>query len=339
MIVFANPFWLLLLLLVPAVWLLPRWQRSRAAIRFPSVQILHGIRASVWQRLAWLPQALRAASLVFLVVALARPQRPNERTRVYSEGIAIQMVVDSSGSMQIEDFELNGKLATRLDAVKDVFIRFVKGDQELPGRPDDLIGLVKFANFPDVQCPLTLSHEALTHEIAALKTAIPSDDGTNIGDAVAWALEDLKSAKAKSKVLILLTDGVNQPVPVEGLPQPLEPIEAARIAQGLGIRIYTIGAGSNRGVARMKGQQVRVPPVDDRLLEQMADLTGGKYYRASDTAGLRQIYSEIDRLEKTRSDSVIYLDYKELFPLLAWAGLTLLCVEQCLVATRLRRIP
>jgi Ca-activated chloride channel homolog len=335
---FANPIWLVLLVFVPLL-LLPLWRRSRPAVLFPSAGLLSGIRPSVWQQLAWLPTALRVASLTVLVIALARPQKPNERTRVFAEGIAIQMVVDCSGSMQIEDFELNGKAATRLEAVKDVFKRFVHGEGPLGGRPDDLIGLVKFANFPDVQCPLTLSHEALLHDIDGLKTAIPSDDGTNIGDAVAWALEDLKSAKAKSKVMIILTDGVNQPAPIEGMAQPLDPIDAAKIAQGLGVKIYTIGAGSTGGLARMKGQVVRVPPVDERLLQQMAELTGGKYYRGNDTEGLRQITSEIDRLEKTASESLVYLDYQELFPGLAWAGLVMLGAEQLLVATRLRRLP
>lgn len=335
---FANPIWFLLLLLVPLVWFLPE-RRARAVIRFPSVGLFAGIRPTIWQRLGWLPQALRAVCLVLLITALARPQKPNEKTRVFTKGIAIQMAVDNSGSMQIEDFELAGKPATRLDAVKDVFVRFIKGDGKLEGRPDDLIGLVTFANFPDVKCPLTLSHEALEHEVAALKTAIPSDDGTNIGDAVAWGLEDLKRAKANSKVMILLTDGINDPAVAEGMPAPLDPLEAARIAQGLGIKIYTIGAGSTGGTARMKGRLVRVPPVDERLLSQMAEITGGKYYRATDTDGLRQIYSDIDRLEKTRSEAVVYLDYKELFPPLAWASLAVLCVEQLLVATRLRRIP
>jgi Ca-activated chloride channel family protein len=338
MITVANPAWLALLILVPAIWIVTRRRAAQAAIQFPSSGLLHGIRPSIWQRLQWLPLAIRSATLILLVLALARPQRPNEKTRVYAEGIAIQMVVDCSGSMQIEDFELDGKPVSRLDAVKDVFIRFVNGDRSLSGRSTDLIGLVKFANYPDVQCPLTLSHDALVHEISQLKTAIPSDDGTNIGDAVAWALEDLRASKAKSKVMILLTDGVNQPAPVEGL-EPLDPVEAAKIAQGLGIRIYTIGAGSNAGVARMKGQLVRVQPVDEQLLQQMADVTGAKYFRASDTNGLRSIYSEIDRLEKTRSESVVYVDHKELFPPLAWTGLVLLCIEQGLVATRLRRIP
>jgi Ca-activated chloride channel family protein len=335
---FANPIWFVLLAFIPFM-LLPRRRQTRPAVLFPSSSLLSGIRPSVWQRLKWLPAALRVASLLFLVIALARPQKPNAKTRVFAEGVAIQMVVDCSGSMQIEDFELNGKPATRLDAVKDVFKQFVGGRGALAGRPDDLIGLVKFANFPDVQCPLTLSHEALMHEIDGLKTAIPSDDGTNIGDAVAWALEDLKAAKAKSKVMILLTDGMNQPAPIEGMAQPLDPVDAAKIAQGLGIKIYSIGAGSTGGYARMKGQVVRVPPVDERLLQQMAELTGGKYYRANDTEGLQKIYGEIDRLEKTVSESVVYLDYQELFPGYAWAGLAMLGVEQLLVATRLRRIP
>ncbi len=335
----ANPIWLLLLLLVPILVIWPeRWSR-RAAVRFPGHELLSGLPPSIWVRLRWLPRALRAGCLTFLILALARPQRPNEKTRVYAEGIAIQMVVDNSGSMRIEDFDLGGKPATRLDAVKDVFSRFVKGDEQLDGWPDDLIGLVTFANFPDVKCPLTLSHEALVHEISGLKTAVQSDDGTNIGDAVAWSLEDLKTVKAKSKVIILLTDGVNQPQLIEGMPDPLDPLEAARIAQGLGIKIYTIGAGSAEGFVRIQGRVLAVPPVDDRLLTQMAELTGGKYYKATDTEGLRKIYSEIDRLEKTRSESVVYLDHKELFPPLAWAALMMLCVEQFLVATRLRRIP
>jgi Ca-activated chloride channel family protein len=335
----ANPLWLALLLFLPLLWWVSRRRASGTAIPFPSRGLMLGIAPSIWMRLGWLPRALRALAIALLAVALARPQHPNEKTRVFSEGIAIQMVVDCSGSMQIEDFELNGRPASRLDAVKDVFKRFVHGDGTLEGRPDDLIGLVKFANFPDVQCPLTLSHEALIHDIDALKTAIPSDDGTNIGDAVAWAVEDLRSASAKSKVLILLTDGVNQPAPIEGMPPPLDPMEAAKIAQGLNISIYTIGAGSQGGLARMKGQMVRVPPVDERLLQQMAELTGGKYYRANDTAGLKQICSEIDRLERTRTEAVVYLDYKELFPPLVWCAVALLCVEQCLLATRLRRIP
>lgn len=336
---FANPSWFLLLLLVPLVWFLPEWRRARSVIRFPSAGLFETIPPTIWQRLAWLPQALRAACLVLLIVALARPQRPNEKTRVYAEGIAIQMVVDNSGSMQIEDFVLDGKLVTRLDAVKDVFARFVKGDGTRTGRLDDLVGLVTFANFPDTKCPLTLSHEALVLEINAVKTAIPSDDGTNIGDAVAWALEDLKTAKAKSKVMILLTDGVNEPQRHEGMPEPLDPLEAARIAQGLGIKIYSIGAGSTEPAVRLKDRMVPNRALDERLLKTMAETTGGQYYRATDTEGLRQIYSEIDRLEKTRSESAVYLDYKELFPPLAWAGLALLCVEQLLVATRLRRIP
>jgi Ca-activated chloride channel family protein len=332
---FASPVWLLLFLAIPLLFL----RRKKSAILFPSARLVDGLRPSLWQRLAWLPRVLRAACLSLLIVALARPQQPNEKSRIYAEGIAIQMVVDCSGSMQIEDFELDGEAVSRLEAVKEVFKRFVVGDGSLAGRPDDLIGLVKFANFPDVQCPLTLSHDVLSHQVDDLKTAIPTDDGTNIGDAVAWGLEDLKAAKAKSRVMILLTDGVNQPAPVEGLAQPLDPLEAAKIAQGLGVKIYTIGAGSTGGYARMKGQLVRIPPVDEQLLKAIAEQTGGKYYRASDTDGLKQIYSEIDRLEKTQSESVVYLDHKELFSPVVWAGLAMLGIEQFLAATRLRRIP
>jgi Ca-activated chloride channel family protein len=336
---FANPLWLTLLPLIPVAVLFLERPARRAALRFSSVGLVQWIAPSFWVRVRWLPTALRACCLAALVVALARPQRPNERAKVYAEGIAIQMVVDNSGSMRIEDFELEGKLATRLDAVKDVFARFVIGDGSLGGRPNDQIGLVTFANFPDVKCPLTLTHEVLEHEIRSLQTATPSDDGTNIGDAVAWALEDLRLSKAKSKVLILLTDGVNQPQIPAGMPEPLDPIEAARVAQGLGVRIYTIGAGSTGGLARLQGQVVRVPPVDESLLGKMAEITGGKFFRATDTDGLREVYRAIDRLEKTKAESITYLDYKELFLPLAFGGLAVLCLEQFLRATRLRTIP
>jgi Ca-activated chloride channel family protein len=336
---FANPVWFTLLPIVVVAVLMLERRGGRAALRFSSVGLVLAVARSFWVRVRWLPTVLRGCCVGFLVVALARPQRPNERTRIYAEGIAIQMVVDNSGSMRIEDFELDGKLATRLDAVKDVFVRFVTGDGKLDGRPNDQIGLVTFANFPDVKCPLTLSHEVLAHEVKSLRTAVPSDDGTNIGDAVAWALEDLRSSKARSKVMILLTDGVNQPQIPAGMPEPIDPVDAARIAQGLGVRIYTVGAGSTGGLARMQGQVVRVPPVDETLLREMAEVTGGKYFRATDTDGLREVYREIDRLEKTKSESITYLDYRELFLPLATTALAALCLEQLLRATRLRTIP
>jgi Ca-activated chloride channel family protein len=344
--IIAHKLWLLLLPLVPLVVFWPPRRRGRAAVRFSSAGLLSGIRPSLWARLSWLPRALRATGLVLLIAALARPQRPNEATKIYAEGIAIQMAVDNSGSMRIPDFQLDGKPVSRLEAVKDVFKRFVRGGvSKLDGRPNDLVGLVTFANYPDVKCPLTLSHEVLEHEIAAVRPAAPSDDGTNIGDAVAWALDDLKSAKAKSKVLILLTDGVNEPVLLEGMPDPLDPLDAARIAQGLGIKIYTIGAGTSGGVFRFtdpeSGREMlaRAEPVDEGLLRRMAEITGGKFYRATDSDGLTQIYRDIDRLEKTRTESVTYLDYKELFPWLALPALAVLCLEQLLAATRLRPVP
>jgi Ca-activated chloride channel family protein len=341
---FASPLWLLLLILLPLVW----WWRARAAkppaVRFSSAVLLAALPASWIARWHWLPQACRALALVMLVIALARPQQPNQRSRVFAEGIAIQMVVDTSVSMHAPDFERNGHAATRLEVVKEVFRQFVLGDGDLPGRPNDLIGLVTFANFPDSKCPLTLSHEVLAHEIQAVRIAPASEGGTNIGDAIVWALDGLRNAKAKSKVLILLSDGVNEPAEIENAPKATDPSEAARIAHGLGVKIYTIGAGRQAGRYRYTDPETGqtgaflAKPVDETLLKRLAEITDGKYFRASDADGLKDVYAAIDRLERTQTDAVVYLDYREWFPPLALAGLALLALEQLLSATRWMRV-
>lgn len=339
---FASPWWLLVGLLVPMAlgWTL---RRRRGGVLFSSHEVFRAIACGGLVRWHWLPHAVRALALLGLVVALARPQEPNQQTRVHAEGIAIQMVVDTSISMHAPDFELNGQPASRLDAVKSVFSQFVLGDGDLPGRPDDLIGLITFANFPDSKVPLTLSHEVLAHEIGGVKISPTTEGGTNIGDALIWALEDLRQATAKSKIVILMSDGVNEPAEIDGAPKPIDPVDAAQIARGIGIRIYTIGAGRQAGRYRYVDPQsgqasvFLAKPVDEVLLGRIAEVTGGKFFRALDTAGLRDIYSEIDRLERSRTESVVYLDYREWFAPLGFSALVLLVVEQAMRATRWAR--
>ena len=315
-----------------------------------------------------------------LVVAVARPQKGNEQQRIAAEGIAIQMVLDVSSSMRALDFQWGGKPADRITVAKNVMRDFIRGGQGLGGRHDDLIGLITFARYADSKVPLTLDHASLLRvldQTEAIKLVFErtwegvrpvrgsDEDGTAIGDALAVAVERLRDfartrgqadptgtdRRAKSKVIILLTDG-NQNVP-DSLPLT----KAAEIAAAFGYKIYVIGAGSTQPcsypceeedgrVTLVRYQEV----LNEEPLRRVADVTGGRYYRATDTNSLRRIYEEIDRLEKTQTVEHRYLEWTELATApLSWnrAGLVprvhmamiLLLVEILLLSTRFRKIP
>ena len=271
------------------------------------------------QRLMWLPPALTLASIIFLIIGIARPREGREQTVVDSEGIAIEMVVDRSGSMRALDFQIDGEHVDRLTAIKNVAGKFVGGGDELEGRFNDLVGLITFAGYADGETPPTLDHAFLVSQLdnAEIVTS-RQEDGTAIGDAISLAVEklnalDLRQAeKVKSKIIILLTDG-------ENTAGELDPIQAAELAQTMGIKVYTIGVGTKGQapvpMSTFSGQQViRMINVniDEATLTKVADTTGGKYFRATDTDSLEQIYSEIDELEKTKVESKHYVDYREL---------------------------
>jgi Ca-activated chloride channel family protein len=274
--------------------------------------------------------------------------------------VAIMLVVDRSGSMQAMDFIVDGKRVDRLAAVKDVVKDFVRGDDSLSGRPDDLLGLVLFARYADSACPLTLDHD---HLLAALDAARPAtergEDGTAIGEGIALAVERLRDAasrsgpdaqrRIKSRAIVLLTDGENNA-------GEIDPIAAAELAASTGIRIYAIGAGT-RGMApfpvdfmgRTTMRQMAVT-IDEKTLTKIAEITDGRYFRATDTDSLREIYAEIDTLEKTRSDQRRSVLFTELpVESVHWRGWTipplllplalLLLVELALAWTRLRTLP
>jgi len=343
MVQFADPIWLLLLpVLLIAGWLL---LRHRAALPYPATQLLEQLPQSIRARLHWLPELLRVAALALILVALARPQRPAGAYRVRRPGLALQVLVDCSGSMRVPDFSLAGRKVSRLDALKHVFRRFIAGGDGLPGRPDDLIGLVAFANLPDTKCPLTFSHEVLLAHIDALRPARPEDDGTNIGDAIAWAVHELEQSEAKSRVIVLLSDGVNEPARVLPGHEPLGPLAAAAAASRLGVRIYTIGIGGAGGVFAVPAragravEYVRAEPVNEPLLRAIASAARGQYFRAADTDSLRRICRQLDRLERSPATAIVYRQYDELFVPLALAALLLLCFEQLMSATWLQRIP
>ncbi len=343
MVQFANPIWLLLLpgLLIVG-WLLARY---RAALPYPATQLVRGVPRSLWAKLAWLPELLRVAALALLVLALARPQQPAGAYRVRRPSVALQILVDCSGSMHVPDFALEGGKVSRLAALKHVFRRFIAGGDGLPGRPDDLIGLSAFANLPDTKCPLTFSHEVLLAHIDALRPARPEEDGTNIGDAIAWAVEELEQTDAKSKAIILLSDGVNEPARVLPGREPLDPLAAAAAAGGLGIRIWAIGIGGAGGVFAVPARQgrtleyVRAEPVNERLLRAIAAAAGGGYFRATETGALLAVCRQLDQLERSPATALVYRQYNELFVPLVLCALLLLCLEQLLTAKRLLRIP
>jgi Ca-activated chloride channel family protein len=336
----ASPYALALLLLVPVLLYLRQRQSSNVAVRYASLADLTALPVSLAARMRWVLPALRTLALVLCILALARPQRGLEAVQISSEGIAILMVVDISGSMAALDLHIDGRQSSRLDAVKQTFRQFVEGGQHLAGRVGDLIGMVAFARYPDSICPLTLDHEtlvALLDQVAIV--SLPEEDGTAIGEAIALGVERLKDSTAKSRVMIVLTDGVNNA-------GETSPTQAAEIAKALGIKIYTIGAGS-RGMAMIPvrtagGQTVMrqmAVEIDERLLTEVATLTGGQYFRATDGATLQAIYAEIDRLEKTTNVTERYQQYAELFPLLLLPGLGCLVLELLLANTRFRTVP
>ena len=326
-----DPWWLLAALLIPGIcWL--AWRVPRPTLRFPSVEGLAAHLAPIgsggdqWQAIA------RGAVLLLLVVALARPQQGLERNRERAQGIDIMLVLDISTSMLAEDFQLNGQRLNRLAVVKDVVQSFIKD------RPNDRLGLVVFAGRPYTQCPLTLDHGWLTQQLDRTRIGMV-EDGTAISTAMATGLYRLRRSTAKSRVMVLLTDGVNNAGTVT-------PEAAAELARTLGVKVYTIGAGT-KGTApfpaqdlfgRTVYQRVKIE-VDDARLSRIAQMTGGHYFRATDTDSLRTIYAQIDRLEKTAMEQPKFSSYRERYPLVVILALALLLVEIALSQTARRVLP
>jgi Ca-activated chloride channel family protein len=350
----ADPLWLAALVAAAAALAIATRGRRRATVLYSSVALLRGAPVTLAQRARRLLPWLRFAALALVTLGLARPQQGMEEFRVRTEGIAIVMAIDQSGSMQALDFANGGLKPNRLDVVKQVFREFVEGKGALKGRPDDKIGLVSFGGYAFDRCPLTLDHGALLQVLDSVKIPEPLVDAqgrlvnktlyeeeleTAIGDGLALACDRLKSAPDKSKVLILLSDGAND----AGV---IDPVEAARAAKELGIRIHTIGVGSNRPVPfpvkdRLGNTRLvsQVFPLDEKLLKEIAETTGGRYFSASDTTSLEHVYEDIDRLEKTKSEGILYTDYRELYRFVLFPALGLLLLELLLSATRLRTLP
>ncbi len=267
------------------------------------------------------------------IIALAQPRLTKSQTTVKASGIDIVVALDLSGSMISEDFVVHGERVNRFNMARSVLKGFIDK------RPNDRIGLVVFAAQAFIAAPLTLDHDYLQENLDRLEIGTINADQTAIGDALTTALNRLRDLKAKSKIIILMTDGQNNS-------GKIEPLTAAQAAQALGVKVYTIGIGE-RGMAPMpvfmSGQKVgyqNVPvDVDEDTLQKIAQMTGGKYYRADNAERFREIYAEIDKLEKTEAIINKFTQFKELFPWFVSCGLALLLVEVVLGQTIFRRLP
>ena len=329
---FASPhyLWLLTLLAPMTAYYVWRTMQGGAAIRISTVAgVLHAPK-TVRHYLRHLPFALRAAAFALLVVALARPQDIEQNVRTNTEGIDIMLAIDVSGSMLARDFKPD-----RITAAKEVAGSFVAD------RYGDRIGLVVFAAEAFTQSPLTTDQSTLQTLLARIRSGLIDDSGTAIGNGLATAINRLRESEAKSKVIILLTDGVNN----RG---QIAPMTAAEIARAQGIRVYTIGVGTE-GTAPYPAVDIYGQPtgdvvmakveIDEKTLGAMADLTGGKYFRATDNAKLKAIYDEINQLEKSKVEVTERISYHERFLVWALAALGALLLEFLLSNLVLKRIP
>jgi Ca-activated chloride channel family protein len=327
-VTFAYPYFLYLLLLLPLIvlWYWRHNKKRSPAITYSNLELFNGLKKTLRERLRHLPFFLRLFGLSFLIVALARPQSFSSGENVYTEGIDVAMLLDISGSMLAEDFKPN-----RLEAAKNVIDEFVSG------RTTDKIGLVVFASESFTQCPLTIDYPVLRGLLKEIKSGI-IEDGTAIGTAIANGVNRLKDSEAKSKVIILLTDGVNNS-------GEIDPITAAQIAKKFGIRIYTVGVGTI-GEAPYPfqtpfGKRYQMVPVeiDEKVLNEVAEITDGKYFRATDNKKLEEIYNIIDTMEKTRVEITSYRKAKELFYGWLTMGFLIVLLELILSRTYLRKLP
>jgi Ca-activated chloride channel homolog len=327
-ITFAYRPFLLLLAVIPflVAWYVWKHREHSSDIRYAHSVFIDGVRKSFRLRLLHLPFALRMLVLALLILALARPQSSSRSQDVNVEGIDLMISLDISGSMLAEDFRPN-----RLEAAKQTALEFIEM------RPTDRLGMTVFSGESFTLCPLTTDHVLLKELASGVKTGMV-EDGTAIGDGLATALNRLRESQAISKVVILLTDGINN----AGV---IDPLTAAEIASVYGIRVYTIGVGSKGSVPYpfqtplgVQYRQVEIP-VDEDLLRQMADMTGGSYYWADSQGKLQEIYEEIDQLERTRIDVTEYTRKSDEYLPLVLLAFLLLGVEMVFKNTWLRTNP
>ena len=327
-ITFAYPWVLYFLLIIPLMiaWYIFRGMKVQTSVKYSSLNIFKDIPSTLREKLRHIPFGVRVLAIGLLIIALARPQSFSSGENVTTEGIDIAMVLDISGSMLAEDLKPN-----RLEAAKNVIDDFIKG------RISDRIGLVVFSRDAFTQCPLTIDYNVLRNLLLQIHSGM-IEDGTAIGNAIANGINRLKDSNAKSKIIILVTDGVNNSGEVD-------PISAAEMAKVFGIRVYTIGVGT-RGEAPYPVQtpfgvryQMMPVEIDEAVLQKISDITDGQYFRATNNQALKEIYDKIDKMEKTKIEITSYKNASEKYHSWLWLGLILLLVEMGLSKTILRKLP
>jgi Ca-activated chloride channel family protein len=325
---FAQPWmlWLLLLLPLPGCWYFAKQSRRQGSIMISSILKVRSI--SSWKNtFRHLPFIFRLLCMTCIIVALARPQTRNDEELVNGEGVDIVLCIDVSGSMMAQDFTPN-----RMEAAKEVAANFAAN------RPTDRIGLVIFSGESFTLCPLTTDQNVLNAQISNIQSGL-LEDGTAIGSGLATSVDRLRSSKSKSKVVILLTDGENNG-------GQIPPLTAKELAKATGVKVYTIGVGTEgfaqtpmqtqSGAVVMQREKVNI---DEKLLTQIANETGGKYFRAKDNESLKNIYGEIDKLEKSKIEVTALKRYSEKFFPFAIAAVALLLLEMLLRFTLFKKFP
>ena len=331
---FAHPYLLFLLLLLPlAAWLKGRRGQPPAFV-YSSVQLLRAVTNITRAKSGGFLAALRWLVLALFIIALSQPRLTKfDTTKATASGVDIVVAFDLSGSMAAEDFQVRGQRVNRVNMARAVLKGFIDR------RPSDRIGLVAFATEAFIASPLTLDHDFLLKNLERLDLGAINGNQTAIGSALSTAVNRLREVKSKSRIVILMTDGVNNAGKVA-------PLTAAEAAQALNVKVYTIGVGT-RGQAPMpatdvfgrRGYQMVPVDIDEDTLQQISKMTNGKYYRADNAERFQQIYSEIDKLEKTEAEVKKFAQHTELFALFVSVGLAMLLVEIALGQTVFRRLP
>jgi Ca-activated chloride channel family protein len=330
---FAHPYFLLLLLLLPLLAWLKGKRGQPPAFLYSSVQLVRAVLDVSRSRSGAFLAALRWLALALFIIALAQPRLTKSQTQVRASGVDIVVALDLSGSMASEDFEVGNGRMSRVEMAKAVLRKFVEK------RPNDRLGLVVFASQAYIAAPLTLDHDFFLENLDRLELGTIDPNQTAIGSALSTAINRLRELKSKSKIVILMTDGQNNA-------GKLAPLTVAEAARTLGVKVYTIGVGM-QGKAPMPvyyggqnvGYQWQPVDIDEDTLKKIADMTGGKYYRADNTEKFQAIYAEIDQLEKSEAEIKKFTQVHELFPWIISPGLAVLLIEIILRHTMLRRLP
>ncbi len=336
---FENPEYFWLLLLIPLLFWLKGKVGATAAIKFSAVLLAKRVSGNTKNRAGKFIILLRTLTLILLISAMARPQTGSSTSEIEASGIDIALVVDLSGSMMALDFELKGEEVTRLAAVKNVITDFIEK------RPNDRIGLIAFATNPYIVSPNTLNHDWLQNNLDRLEVGL-IEQGTNIGPAIGMSVNRLRKLEnSKSRIVILLTDGKDSP------PPEVSPIAYAETSAAFGIKVYTIAAGTNKPAKIMdpeSGKPIRDLfgryrtmrfDVDTEILQKISEITHAKFYRATDTESLKDIYDDIDKLEKTEVKLKFRSAYTDQFVWPLLFGLLVFILEQILSQTRFRKLP